>query len=87
MYSVLWISSLPETRTRTQSQVRPEPVDLWIFYCKIRAVLDCYIVPILICHSRGGGVLDHHSGPVPEHQHHVHPLSESTHASRTRSKH
>lgn len=36
---------------------------------------------------RGGGVLDNPPGPVPEHQHHVHPLSESSHSSRPGSQH
>lgn len=38
-------------------------------------------------YCRRGGVLDHQPGPVPEHQHHVHPLSESSHSSRSGSQH
>lgn len=34
----------------------------------------------------GGGVLDNHSGPVPEHQRHVHPLSEPSHSSWSGSR-
>lgn len=41
----------------------------------------------LIGRIRRGGVLDNQSGPVSEHQHHVHPLSESTHTSRAGSQH
>lgn len=36
---------------------------------------------------RGGGVLDKQPGRVPQHQHHVHPLSESSHSSRSGSQH
>lgn len=49
--------------------------------------ISLYIDLTWVCQSREGGVLDKQPGPVPEHQHHVHPLPESTHASRTRSQH
>ena len=50
--------------------------------------LSVFIIPLsVIDRCRGGGVLDNQSGPVSEHQHHVHSMSESTCTSRTGSQH
>lgn len=68
----------------------PGPGVRWVFLYMDRFLfLNCFILQFVsaIGQCRSWGVLDDQSGPVPEHQHHVHPLSESTRTSRTGSQH
>lgn len=53
--------------------------------CLLHLILP--IVPSVTGWHRRGGDLDNQSGPVSKHQHHVHPLSESTCTSRTGTQH
>lgn len=80
---------LTESRNRTsmsQASVSLQPIlsnsKLWFWFYNISSIPS-----FSFGNCRGGGVLDNQPRPVPEHQHHVHSLSESSHSSRSGSQH
>lgn len=80
----LYISET-ETSSRTSTRILSQVIISLQHVCSSSKlwfwIWTIWSTPFVSFSCSGGGVLDHHSGPLPEHQCHVHPLSEPGHPS------
>lgn len=72
----------------------PESGECFFATCSLKFKAVIWVWPyltsslfFLVVFCRGRGVLDNQPGSVPEHQHHVHALSEPSHSPRSGSQH